>query len=459
MGGTEIAANAAGTYTLSEAGVAGYVEGTWSCVDQNNVAVPVTNGGLFSGADVTVAQDKIVTCSITNDDEVPAPQLTVIKHVVNNNGGTAVASQWTMDVTAANPSNNNFPGAEAPGVTITIDAGAYSVDESGGPGGYTKSLSAGCSGNLDPGEMATCTITNEDVAPELTVIKHVVNDDGGTAVASDWTMDVTATNPSNNNFPGAEAPGVTITIDAGAYSVDESGGPGGYTKSLSAGCSGNLGPGEAATCTITNDDFFEIPPKLTLLKDVINDDGGEFIDTDWILIAEGPVVRSGVEGSDAVTSSEVLPGVYTLSESGPDGYGAGDWSCNGGSLNFDQLTLVEGDVATCTIINDDLATPVVPPDISVTKTVIPDIGDCPVVIGEHLDFTITVTNEGSGTADGVILEEQWSWQLKPSKSPDMYECSTPKPRLRRCKLGDMDPGGSKDIAIGFSGIIIFPYLR
>jgi hypothetical protein len=119
-----------------------------------------------------------------------------------------------MIVTATNPSNNNFPGSEA-GITITVDAGAYSVDESIGPGGYVKSFSSECSGVLPPGGSAVCTITNDDTpGPILTVIKHVVNDNGGTAVASDWTMDITATNPSNNNFPGSEA-GVEITFDAG----------------------------------------------------------------------------------------------------------------------------------------------------------------------------------------------------------------------------------------------------
>ena len=47
--------------------------------------------------------------------------------------------------------------------------------------------------------------------PQLTVIKTVVTDDSGTAVAGDWTMDITGTNVTNTGFPGAESPGVTIT--------------------------------------------------------------------------------------------------------------------------------------------------------------------------------------------------------------------------------------------------------
>jgi hypothetical protein len=91
--------------------------------------------------------------------------------------------------------------------------------------------------------------------PELTVIKHVINDDGGSALANEWTMDITATNPSDNNFPGQEAPGVMVTTDPGQYSVDESGGPEDYFKTLDAGCSGDLACGDTAECTITNDDL------------------------------------------------------------------------------------------------------------------------------------------------------------------------------------------------------------
>ncbi|MDH3384829.1 MAG: S8 family serine peptidase, partial [Nitrosopumilus sp.] len=131
--------------------------------------------------------------------------LTIVKTVVNDDGGAATASNWTMDITGANPSNNNFAGSGT-GVAVTIDANtAFSVDESGGPAGYAKTLSAECNDvdGLLPGGSATCTITNDDIAPTLTIVKTVVNDDGGAATASNWTMDITGANPSNNNFAGS----------------------------------------------------------------------------------------------------------------------------------------------------------------------------------------------------------------------------------------------------------------
>src|SRR5207247_389545 len=140
----------------------------------------------------------------------------VIKHVVNNNGGTATASSFTMTVTGGSPSPASFPGAESPGTTVTLNQGSYSVAESG-PSGYASTLSTGCSGSINVGETKTCTVTLDDAPPNLIVIKHVVNDNGGTATAGSFTMTVTGSSPSPASFPGAESPGTTVTLNQGSY--------------------------------------------------------------------------------------------------------------------------------------------------------------------------------------------------------------------------------------------------
>lgn len=91
----------------------------------------------------------------------------------------------------------------------------------------------------------------ERVIAYVTVIKHVDNSSGGSAVASAWTMNVSGVNPSQTGFPGAEAPGVQVILDPGAYSVTESDGPTDYQNSFSADCSGTLAAGDAKTCTAT----------------------------------------------------------------------------------------------------------------------------------------------------------------------------------------------------------------
>jgi hypothetical protein len=200
----------------------------------------------------TIAVGETKTCTITNDDI--APKLIVIKHVINDNGGTATAASFTMTVTGSSPSPASFPGAESPGTTITLNAGSYSVSETG-PSGYAMTASGSCTGTAAIGETKTCTITNDDIAPKLVVIKHVINDNGGTATAASFTMTVTGTSPSPASFAGAESPGTTVTLNAGTYSVGESG-PSGYARSDSANCSGSIAVGETKTCTVTNNDLY-----------------------------------------------------------------------------------------------------------------------------------------------------------------------------------------------------------
>ncbi len=91
----------------------------------------------------------------------------MIKHVINDDGGTAVAGDFTMAVSAGSASPASFAGEESPGTAVAIDANdPYAVTESG-PAGYTASFSADCTDTdgLDLGQTKTCTVTNDDVAP------------------------------------------------------------------------------------------------------------------------------------------------------------------------------------------------------------------------------------------------------------------------------------------------------
>ncbi|RVU83489.1 hypothetical protein EOL70_15740, partial [Leucothrix sargassi] len=98
------------------------------------------------------------------------------------------------------------------------------------------------------------------------------------------------------------------------------------------------------------------PAELTLLKEVVNDDAGSALDTDWTLTADnGTDSISGIEGDAAITSAIVDPATYTLSESGPVGYTQTDMSCTGAADTdvSDGLTLAAGEVVTCTFTNND----------------------------------------------------------------------------------------------------------
>src|SRR5206468_842505 len=109
------------------------------------------------------------------------------------NGATATAANFTMTVTGSSPSPASFAGTESPGTTVTLNAGSYSVSETG-PGGYAASLSAGCSGSIAAGETKTCTVTNDDVQPDTTppTVKFVKPLNGET-ITGQYFVQVTAT--------------------------------------------------------------------------------------------------------------------------------------------------------------------------------------------------------------------------------------------------------------------------
>jgi hypothetical protein len=242
-----------GSYTAAETGLTGYTASVWS-------------GDCAADGSVTLAEGDEKVCYITNSDI--APKLTLVKTVTNDDGGTHLAKEWTLYATG---SPRGFSGTGNQHLTLNkatlgpkdVFANVeYTLSESG-PDGYTEGtwsclidgeeLVTGNKITLDEGESAVCKITNDDIPPELTVIKHVI-DFTGAAVAADFTMYVNGTNVSDPDFPGKEAPGTTVTLNAGAYSVSEDMGQwaGQFSTTYSADCEGTIDIGEKKTCTVTN---------------------------------------------------------------------------------------------------------------------------------------------------------------------------------------------------------------
>ena len=108
-------------------------------------------------------------------------------------------------------------------------------------------------------------------------------------------------------------------------------------------------PGTPSMCTPAG-------PSLTLVKKVINNDGGSAVPANWTLSAAGPTPFSGT-GPNVSSGEGFQTGTYNLSESGgPAGYSASDWACVGGNqVDADTITLSQGESATCTITNDDVS--------------------------------------------------------------------------------------------------------
>jgi hypothetical protein len=93
----------------------------------------------------------------------------------------------------------------------------------------------------------------------LVVITQVINDDGRTASAGDFTQHILVGGTSQADFPGAVAPGVTKTVTTGQYQVTEDS-LFRYSQSVSADCAGELTAGQTKTCLVTNNDFQIIVP-------------------------------------------------------------------------------------------------------------------------------------------------------------------------------------------------------
>jgi hypothetical protein len=123
--------------------------------------------GVFTGAESSSA-------TAASEYEYNSGHLIVVKHVVNDNGRTAVASNFTMTIGGVVASGgNSFPGSEA-GTDKLVTAGSYSVSETG-PSGYVPTYSSGCSGTISAGQTVTCTVTNDDVAASLRLVTLCFN--------------------------------------------------------------------------------------------------------------------------------------------------------------------------------------------------------------------------------------------------------------------------------------------
>ena len=603
-GGSQEVATAAGTYTLSELDFADYTEGVWACTDDSNSSVvAVTNSGLFSGADIEVADGQAITCSITNDDDPitrirfakePIPDQTWNKnfnYFVSPSNASYLGDSSSgapfgfVQVEASNRANDSVRPGEmsdflevVAGTTITVaedggvtnndlanttqvyyectdsnslsiaDGAATLIDSTtgnnltaatfdlaiptattenvditctvlnvrrlflnvddvqvveGNPGDaraleFTVSLNTSDSNNgalipltvnvlpvdttvtysitdlavggADPtdaadytapallevvipaGSISTTltipidedldvendetlrvrlltttngqsrnadrdgvgTIINDDAPGSLTIVKEVINDNGGTATVANFAL-TTDAGPLSFNPPtgsGTVADPLVYTstpitsITAGTYSLVEAdfagytegtwsctGAAGTVVDTFSAG-SVVIGSDEDVICTITNNDD---PAQLTLLKVVNNTaGGGTAVIGDWTLEANLAGGAAEVSGTTGVTSS-VDAGDYVLSElSGPSGYTQTNLSCDAGTLISDTLTVGLDEDITCTFTNRDLIT-----DLQITKTVSefnPEIDDL-------VTFTLTVTNNGPDDATNVVVND------------------------------------------------------
>ena len=146
--------------------------GAVSPVASGSISVTPLTTTTYTGT-ATLVGGSTATCSATVTLTAPpaaSGTLHVVKHVVNNNGGTAVASSFTLHVKLSGTDVTGSPagGVESPGTTYSLAAATYAVSENTNTS-YVQSFSGACDsgGNVTllSGDNKTCTITNDDIAP------------------------------------------------------------------------------------------------------------------------------------------------------------------------------------------------------------------------------------------------------------------------------------------------------
>jgi hypothetical protein len=227
---------AAGTHTIGEADSFGYI---------------TTYSGDCNGTNqVTVAPNDHKTCTVTNT--VPYVTITVNKIVSNPHGGNDDASTFSLFV---HNGVSNIPVLNE--VPMNFAPGSFDVNE-GPHTGYNGSVTAGdCDSN---GHMSasngslTCTITNTETQPVITVLKNVV---GGTTPPSAFTLRVdgsilfASSKNVNSNTPHTISEDNPSSLGYHFTSIVGTG-TRGTVCPTNLGDSVTLKSGETITCTITN---------------------------------------------------------------------------------------------------------------------------------------------------------------------------------------------------------------
>jgi len=259
------------TNDLSEAVPTGWNLDSASCAIQTS---PTTPTGTF--ASPTISNFGIVSgleTICTFNDSIQKGSLIIKKQVVNDNGGTKKATDFSFSVnggaatTFAQDGLDPLKGKN----TITIDPGTtYNVVETS-VGGYDTSYSGCTNVVVAAGGSATCTITNDDQPATLIVQKVVVNANGGAKHATDFSFKVNGGAAVTFLQDTDQDHGKnTLSVNAGTYSVVEVAVTG-YTTTYSNCTNVAIANGGTATCTITNTDSKAAPAGSTVQKAVLHD--------------------------------------------------------------------------------------------------------------------------------------------------------------------------------------------
>ena len=270
---------------------------------------------------------------------------------------------------------------------------------------------------------------NQCVAPPttavLTVQKHVVNDNGGTATAANFTLHVKsgATDVASSPFTGSET-GYDLILAPGTYAVSEDA-HSGYTQTGITGACAVDGTITAAagnnyTCTITNDDNVPVnhAPVASDQSLSTNEDTSLPVTLSATDIDGNTLAYSIVSGPSHGTLGTLSGNAVTYTpDANYNGSDSFTWKANDGSLDSNTATVS----ITVNPVNDPPVLSNVPASATINELVSYTFtATASDVDGDTLTFSL------SGAPAGATIDSStgaFSWTPTEAQGPGVYPFS------------------------------------
>jgi uncharacterized repeat protein (TIGR01451 family) len=443
-----------------------------------NFGAGIANTGTLTLTKTTVSGN---SCGCAGGGIYNDGTLTLAQSTVSGNDGIGIYQHGgALTLQESTVSDNTI--SIGSGVGIYINAGTLSLQLS------TVSGNA-CSFCIAPGG----GISNFGTA---TISKSIVTDNSGGnggGIFNDGTMTISETTVSGNNASGIDndgsltVSGSTVSGNSASYGGGVVNRPGGVltiTNTTIAGNTASLSGGGIFTTGSTT---------LTLKYDTISSNsasvsgGGIFISGTTPGILESTIIAGQTAGGNC--SGMIGDGGYDVDDDGTCGLSSANHSLsntdplldpaglqdNGGptqtialqpgspaidaipvgangcgtTITTDQRGVSRPQGSSCDIGAFELVPP--PADLAITKSGAPN----PVVSGNRLTYTLTVTNNGPGGATGVIVTDplpdvvhfnSMSWtQGTCTRSTTTKQ--SPKNGTVTCRLGTLANGATSSVAI------------
>lgn len=209
----------------------------------------------------TTSTDNWTFCERIGDIQTASPKLNIIESTINNDGGTDDISNFTINI------ENNYQvlpssSASESGTLITLSPGSYNITEAT-QSGYLTTYSSDCKGFIANGDSKICTITNDDIAPTVTLIKNITNNTEGTGL-NDFGMSVGGNTVLSGIPTEVKANEEIVINEAGLTNYN-------FVSITGENCPVQLGEavvlplGQNIVCTITNN-YTPPPPPTSITK-------------------------------------------------------------------------------------------------------------------------------------------------------------------------------------------------